>query len=165
MPLISDHHVLGAVHAYLDQGRFRQSDFDFAISLANILVIALVPIIVGVLACLRYVWAMIVGTALWSLFFGFVVVDGGFSKLPEHKFEVASIAVLALLTVAAVAWLLLGLIASVGIAHAMYDAIELPAIRLSHRFKPGRGGQAANTPSADSRQRGVSGQLAPGLAS
>jgi two-component system response regulator HydG len=42
VPLISDHHVLGAVHAYLDQGRFRQADFDFAISLANILVIALV---------------------------------------------------------------------------------------------------------------------------
>src|SRR5690606_15607600 len=29
-------------HAYLDQGKFRQSDFDFAISLANMLVIALV---------------------------------------------------------------------------------------------------------------------------
>src|SRR6185295_1248083 len=42
VPLVSDHTTLGAVHAYLDQGRFRQSDFDFAISLANILVIALI---------------------------------------------------------------------------------------------------------------------------
>jgi transcriptional regulator with GAF, ATPase, and Fis domain len=42
VPLVSDHATLGAVHAYLDQGRFRQSDFDFAISLANILVIALI---------------------------------------------------------------------------------------------------------------------------
>ena len=42
VPLISEHTTLGAIHAYLDQGRFRQSDFDFAISLANIVVIALV---------------------------------------------------------------------------------------------------------------------------
>jgi len=42
VPLVSDHTTLGAVHAYLDQGRFRQSDFDFTISLANILVIALI---------------------------------------------------------------------------------------------------------------------------
>jgi Nif-specific regulatory protein len=42
VPLVSDHTTLGAVHAYLDQGRFSQSDFDFSISLANILVIALI---------------------------------------------------------------------------------------------------------------------------
>jgi two-component system, NtrC family, response regulator HydG len=41
VPLIIDHTTLGAVHGYLDQGRFRQNDFDFAISLANIVVIAL----------------------------------------------------------------------------------------------------------------------------
>ncbi|HTQ38932.1 MAG TPA: sigma 54-interacting transcriptional regulator [Pirellulales bacterium] len=42
VPLVSEHHTFGAVHAYLAQGRFRQSDFDFAISLAHILEIALV---------------------------------------------------------------------------------------------------------------------------
>jgi two-component system response regulator HydG len=42
VPLIFDHSTLGAIHAYLDQGKFRQTDFDFAISLANMLVIALV---------------------------------------------------------------------------------------------------------------------------
>jgi NADH:ubiquinone oxidoreductase subunit 3 (subunit A) len=66
--------------------------------------IALVPIVVGVLACMRYVWAMIVGTILWSSFFDLVVVSGGFSELPEHKFELTSIVVLVLLTVAAIAW-------------------------------------------------------------
>ena len=66
--------------------------------------IALVPIVVGVLACMRYVWAMIVGTMLWSFFFGLVVVGDGFSKLPEHKFELTSIMVLVLLTIAAIAW-------------------------------------------------------------
>ncbi len=42
VPLTYERNTFGAVHAYLDQGRFRQSDFDFAISLAHILVIALV---------------------------------------------------------------------------------------------------------------------------
>src|SRR5262249_22993024 len=36
VPLVHDDVVLGAIHAYLEQGRFRQSDFDFLISLANI---------------------------------------------------------------------------------------------------------------------------------
>ena len=42
VPLISHRNTLGAIHVYLEQGRFRQSDFEFAISLANILVVALV---------------------------------------------------------------------------------------------------------------------------
>ncbi len=42
VPLISQRQVLGAVHTYLNQGRFRQLDFDFAISLANIVAVALV---------------------------------------------------------------------------------------------------------------------------
>ena len=42
VPLISHRNTLGAIHAYLEQGRFRQSDFEFAISLANILVVAIV---------------------------------------------------------------------------------------------------------------------------
>ncbi|WP_231931035.1 sigma 54-interacting transcriptional regulator [Botrimarina hoheduenensis] len=33
--------ALGALHAYLESGRFRQSDFDFTISVANLLVVAL----------------------------------------------------------------------------------------------------------------------------
>ncbi|MEX2139834.1 MAG: sigma 54-interacting transcriptional regulator [Pirellulales bacterium] len=42
VPLVSQRQVLGAVHVYLDRGRFRQLDFDFAISLANIVAVALV---------------------------------------------------------------------------------------------------------------------------
>jgi len=42
VPLTYERNTFGAVHAYLDQGRFRQNDFDFAISLAHILEIALV---------------------------------------------------------------------------------------------------------------------------
>ena len=34
--------TLGAIHVYLEEGRFRQSDFDFIISVANIVAIALV---------------------------------------------------------------------------------------------------------------------------
>ncbi len=42
VPLVHDDAILGAIHVYLDEGRFRQSDFDFAISLANITTVALV---------------------------------------------------------------------------------------------------------------------------
>jgi two-component system response regulator HydG len=34
--------TLGAIHVYLENGRFRQSDFDFIISVANLVAIALV---------------------------------------------------------------------------------------------------------------------------
>ena len=34
--------TLGAIHVYLENGRFRQSDFDFVISVANLVVVALV---------------------------------------------------------------------------------------------------------------------------
>ena len=56
VPLIHDGALMGAIHVYLDQGRFRQADFDFAISLANIAAVALaraqrkagsIPIICG----------------------------------------------------------------------------------------------------------------------
>jgi transcriptional regulator with GAF, ATPase, and Fis domain len=40
-PLINSGHTLGAVHLYLNRGRFRQSDFDFTISVANIVSVAL----------------------------------------------------------------------------------------------------------------------------
>ena len=42
IPLIRDGQMLGAIHIYLERGRFDQADFDFAISLANIMVVALV---------------------------------------------------------------------------------------------------------------------------
>ncbi len=42
VPLVHDGTVLGALHVYLEQGRFRQSDFDFAISIAGITTVALV---------------------------------------------------------------------------------------------------------------------------
>ncbi len=42
VPLVHDTNVLGAIHAYLGHGHFRQSDFEFAISLANITTVALV---------------------------------------------------------------------------------------------------------------------------
>ena len=41
VPLVHDDTILGAIHAYLELGRFRQSDFDFTISLANITTVAL----------------------------------------------------------------------------------------------------------------------------
>ncbi|MEX2559344.1 MAG: sigma 54-interacting transcriptional regulator, partial [Pirellulales bacterium] len=41
VPLVSSGTVLGAMHVYLEQGRFRQSHFDFAISVANITSVAL----------------------------------------------------------------------------------------------------------------------------
>jgi two-component system response regulator HydG len=41
VPLVHAASVLGAIHVYLQQGRFRQSHFDFAISLANILAVAI----------------------------------------------------------------------------------------------------------------------------
>jgi Nif-specific regulatory protein len=41
VPLVVGDTVLGAMHVYLDHGRFRQSQFDFAISLANITAVAL----------------------------------------------------------------------------------------------------------------------------
>ncbi len=41
VPLVHHDTVLGAIQVYLEQGRFRQSDFDFAISLANITTVAL----------------------------------------------------------------------------------------------------------------------------
>lgn len=42
VPLLENSNVVGAIHAYLDRGRFRQSQFDFAISVANITAVALV---------------------------------------------------------------------------------------------------------------------------
>ena len=41
VPLVHDNAVLGAIHTYHEQGRFRQTDFEFAISLANITTVAL----------------------------------------------------------------------------------------------------------------------------
>ena len=41
IPLVRDKKVLGAFHLYLDNGRFRQSHFDFAVSAANIAASAL----------------------------------------------------------------------------------------------------------------------------
>ncbi|HEV7221143.1 MAG TPA: sigma 54-interacting transcriptional regulator [Pirellulales bacterium] len=42
VPLMAAGGALGAIHVYLEQGRFRQSHFDFAISVANITAVALV---------------------------------------------------------------------------------------------------------------------------
>ncbi len=41
VPLIYGGTTLGAIHVYLEHGRFRQSDFEFSISLANITAVAL----------------------------------------------------------------------------------------------------------------------------
>lgn len=41
VPLVQSGAVLGAVHVYLERGRFRQSDFEFGISVANITAVAL----------------------------------------------------------------------------------------------------------------------------
>jgi two-component system response regulator HydG len=42
VPLVHDGKTIGAIHVYLEQGRFRQTDFDIAIPLANIMTVALV---------------------------------------------------------------------------------------------------------------------------
>jgi len=42
VPLVHEANTLGAMHVYLEKGRFRQSDFDVSIPLANILTVALV---------------------------------------------------------------------------------------------------------------------------
>jgi Nif-specific regulatory protein len=42
VPLVNDGRTMGAIHVYLEQGRFRTSDFEIAISLANVLMLALV---------------------------------------------------------------------------------------------------------------------------
>ncbi|MCA9150211.1 MAG: sigma 54-interacting transcriptional regulator [Planctomycetales bacterium] len=42
VPLVKDRVTVGVIHLYLRQGRFRQSDFDFAISVANLMVASLV---------------------------------------------------------------------------------------------------------------------------
>ena len=42
IPLARDGATVGAIHLYLKNGRFRQYDFDFAISVANLLVVALI---------------------------------------------------------------------------------------------------------------------------
>jgi two-component system, NtrC family, response regulator HydG len=42
VPLMTRRGALGAIHVYLEQGRFRQSHFDFAISVANMVTVALV---------------------------------------------------------------------------------------------------------------------------
>ncbi len=44
VPLVHEGTVLGALHVYLEHGRFRQSDFDFAISIASITTVALVRV-------------------------------------------------------------------------------------------------------------------------
>ena len=41
VPMIHSGKTLGAIHVYLEHGRFRQADFDFSISLANITSVAL----------------------------------------------------------------------------------------------------------------------------
>ena len=41
VPLVQAGTVLGAMHVYLDRGRFRQSEFEFSISVANITAVAL----------------------------------------------------------------------------------------------------------------------------
>lgn len=42
VPLVHEATTVGALHLYLDHGRFTQGDFDISISLANMLVVALV---------------------------------------------------------------------------------------------------------------------------
>ena len=69
-----------------------------------LMAIAFIPIVVGVLACMRYVWAMIVGTVLWACFFSLAIMGDGFSKLSEHKFALTSIVVFVLLTIVAIVW-------------------------------------------------------------
>ena len=76
-----------------------------------LLVVAAIPITIGVLAFKRYVAAMIVGNVLWMSLVALVIVADMASgensvpfKLTEHVFGFTSIAVLVLLTIAAIHW-------------------------------------------------------------
>ncbi len=42
VPLVKDETTLGVLHVYLKKGRFRQADFDFALSVASLMSVALV---------------------------------------------------------------------------------------------------------------------------
>ena len=42
VPLVKAKTTLGVLHLYLKQGRFRQADFDFAISVANLMAVSLI---------------------------------------------------------------------------------------------------------------------------
>jgi two-component system response regulator HydG len=42
VPLVKNRITMGVLHLYLKQGRFRQADFDFAISVANLMAVSLV---------------------------------------------------------------------------------------------------------------------------
>ncbi|HUY32267.1 MAG TPA: sigma 54-interacting transcriptional regulator [Pirellulales bacterium] len=44
VPLVAPGGALGAIHIYLEKGRFRQSHFDFAISVANIVTVAMIRV-------------------------------------------------------------------------------------------------------------------------
>ena len=69
MPWVSEDVTLGAVHLYREEDRFRQADFDFAISVANIVVVALVLLVAAG------------GRAIDRLLTGIVFVDAIFFVL------------------------------------------------------------------------------------
>jgi hypothetical protein len=71
---------------------------------AVILAVSAIPIVLGMFACRQRLWAMIVGTALWSLFAGLAILGDHSAKVGDHKFALASIAVFVLLTIAAIIW-------------------------------------------------------------
>jgi hypothetical protein len=69
------------------------------------LVFAVIPIAIGVYACLRYVWAMIIGTLLWVVF----CFPGPLLFFPRQRsgyraFEIIITVVFVLLTIVVVAW-------------------------------------------------------------
>jgi hypothetical protein len=69
------------------------------------LVVAVIPIAIGVFSCLRYVWAMIIGTLLWVVF----CFPGPLLFFPGQvsgygEFEIIITLVFVLLTITAIAW-------------------------------------------------------------
>lgn len=95
----------GVAAAGVDQPTFEKYLGVFGLFL---LVISAIPTTIGVLAFKRYLAAMIVGNVLWMSLVALVIVadmslpDAGPLKLSEHVFGFTSIAVLVLLTIAAI---------------------------------------------------------------
>jgi hypothetical protein len=69
---------------------------------AFLLLIAVIPIVLGVLAYRHYVWAMIIGTFLFLLSYLPAAVRSDFAELTMHKFEIIGTLIFFLLTVVAI---------------------------------------------------------------
>lgn len=80
--------------------------FELYVGIGGAVILALsgIAIVLGMFACWQRLWAMIVGTVLWALFSGLIILGDKSGKLGDHKFALVSIALFVLLTFAAMVW-------------------------------------------------------------